>query len=62
VAVFPQSQGKADEGDAKNDRICGDGPDQPKCASPWGNEDNGTEQYREHAPEDQHPLVVNLFP
>jgi hypothetical protein len=38
-----------------NRRDC---PDQAERAGPWGNENNGAENYREHAAEDQHPFVV----
>src|SRR6476620_12542095 len=52
VAVLTQFQGKCDEENAKYDRIGRDGPDQPKCAGPWGNQDDGAEYYRQHAAKD----------
>src|SRR5262249_60703731 len=52
VAVLTQSQGKGNEENTKYDRISRDGPDQAKCASPWGNKNNGAEYYRQHAPKD----------
>jgi len=52
VAVLTQFQGKCDEDNAKYDRIGRDGPDQPKCAGPWGNQDDSAEYYRQHATKD----------
>src|SRR5215831_3869288 len=52
VAVLTQFQGKRDEENAKYDRIGRDCPDQPKCAGPWGNQDDGAEYYRQHAAKD----------